>query len=203
MSHCHIIFICLTLYFRLSLFFRYVDFVQDEIKKCNGDEGMINMLTKQLGLDPDYVEPENDSRLLNVQSITIEFKEHKVDQVLPFSTDAEQKAAAETVLTVKEGVQFRVKVTFRGQHYIINDLKLKSTIKKFGKTVAEDEEMLGSYNPTTNFKDVYLPSRGYNDAPSGMLGRGTYGSTMTFTNDKKETLLTINYKTAIAKAFAE
>jgi Rho GDP-dissociation inhibitor len=160
------------------------------------------MLKNNMGLDPEYKAPIGDDRLLNIQSITIEFKDHKVPAVLPYSTDAEQKAAANTVLTIKEGTEFRVKVTFRAQHYIVSGLTLRSSIKSGFTTVAEDENMLGSFNPTTGFKDVFLPRNGWNEAPSGMIARGTYVSTMLFKSDDNQNLLTISYKTKIDKNFA-
>jgi Rho GDP-dissociation inhibitor len=181
--------------------------VRQEFKKVEGDPNMVKMLRDSLGLDPDYKEPTDDTRQLNIQTITVEFKEHKVEQVVSLRTLAEQRNAVHqhdgnAKVYVKEGCEFKVRVNFRAQHYIIAGLKVRSTIKRMRKTIAEDEEKLGSYNPTTQFKDLCLPTNGYNVAPSGYLLRGTYLATLVFSSDEVTNLLTVNYQVIVQKNFA-
>ena len=92
---------------------------------------------KSLGLDPDYKAPENDSRQVVVKSITIEFKEHE-PQTLEFETEpnsTETKLKVSQGLVIKEGCQFRMKVTFRVQHKLVHGFKIRSTVKKLGSKV--------------------------------------------------------------------
>ena len=179
----------------------YAEYVAQEFKKVEGQPDMEKYLVDNLKLDKSYVAPTDDDRMLNVRALAIEFKDSKIpEQVLPLGTDAERKAAPNTTLTIPQGSDFRLRLEFRAQHYILHDFAMHSTVKKFGKKVADDTEKLGSYNPSVAFDTKFLPRNGYNTAPSGMLARGTYTSKVVFaSSDAEDGLLTITYKTQITK----
>ena len=66
--------------------------------------------------------------------------------------------------------------------------------------VAKVEEMLGSYAPDpTKTNTIVVPRREWDEAPSGMMARGDYKCTVTFSDDDKVQHLSFQYKLTIAK----
>jgi hypothetical protein len=93
--------------------------------------------------------------------------------------------------TIKEGVEYRMKVKFRYtfenayffiqkktylkyfrvQHEVVSGLKYLQVVKRRGIRVDKTEEMIGSYGPSAeSYEKKFLPE----EAPSGMLARGHY-----------------------------
>ncbi|KAJ2955574.1 hypothetical protein NUW54_g14727 [Trametes sanguinea] len=71
-------------------------------------------------------------------------------------------------ITIKEGVEYNVRMTFRVNHSII------SVVKRAGMTVDKMEQMLGSYGPHPK-GEAYTKNFDTEESPSGMLARsGTY-----------------------------
>ena len=119
--------------------------------------------------------------------------------VLNFETQQDIDNAKKHPLVVKEGTEFRVRVTFRVQHNVVLGLRILNSVSKLGKTVAKDEEMLGTYPPKNEFQSLDIPRNDWNEAPTGMLMRGEYKSKMTFMDDDKKTHLEFEYVLKIAK----
>ena len=53
-----------------------------------------------------------------------------------------------------------------------------SVVKKLGKELSRDTEMLGSYPPKSEFGGVDIGGGEYMEAPTGMLARGEYKADM-------------------------
>ncbi|KAF8953905.1 hypothetical protein BGZ52_007432 [Haplosporangium bisporale] len=66
--------------------------------------------------------------------------------------------------TIKEGVEYRLKVLFRVQHEVVSGLKYMQVVKRKG--------IRGKYNEFLS-----------EEAPSGMLARGHYEATSKFVDD--------------------
>jgi len=66
--------------------------------------------------------------------------------------DLSQPGALDTLkskpFTIKEGAEFRMKVTFRVQHQILSGMKYLQVVKKMGIS-SKVQEMIGSYSPST------------------------------------------------------
>jgi Rho GDP-dissociation inhibitor len=67
------------------------------------------------------------------------------------------------------------------------------------KTVAKEDLMLGSYPPQEQVQEVVWPRHGWEEAPSGMLARGSYKSTIKFIDDDDVTHLQFDYGFSIKK----
>lgn len=65
--------------------------------------------------------------------------------------------------------------------------------------VAKEELMLGSYPPQEATHEVIWPRHGWEEAPSGLLARGSYKSTIKFIDDDDCTHLTFDYGFSIKK----
>lgn len=72
-----------------------------------------------------------------------------------------------------------------------------------GKTIAKDEEMLGTYPPKNEFQALEIPRLDWNEAPSGMIARGEYKSKMKFMDDDAKCHLEFTYILKIAKEWSE
>merc|ERR1711971_368281 len=73
--------------------------------------------------------------------------------------------------TIKEGCKFRIKIDFIVQREIVHGLKYVQKTFRKGVPVDKMTHMVGSYAPKEVAHSYLTPAE---DAPSGMLGRGTY-----------------------------
>ncbi|WVR09543.1 hypothetical protein IAU60_006612 [Kwoniella sp. DSM 27419] len=71
-------------------------------------------------------------------------------------------------MTIKEGVEYSVGITFTVQGEIVSGLKFIQVVKRAGVTVDRSEEMIGSYGPQEAPYTKVFPSE---ESPSGMLAR--------------------------------
>ena len=60
---------------------------------------------------------------------------------------------ASSNIVIKEGVEFRLKISFRIQHEVVAGLKYIQVVKRAGLRVDKSEEMIGSYGPRVNNYD--------------------------------------------------
>ncbi|ODO10990.1 hypothetical protein I350_01590 [Cryptococcus amylolentus CBS 6273] len=75
-------------------------------------------------------------------------------------------------LTIKEGVEYSVGITFQIANEIVSGLKYIQVVKRAGITVDKTEAMLGSYGPQEQPYEKIFASE---ESPSGMLARsGSY-----------------------------
>ncbi|KAJ9118559.1 hypothetical protein QFC22_003779 [Naganishia vaughanmartiniae] len=74
-------------------------------------------------------------------------------------------------ITIKEGADFSVGIKFRVENQIVSGMKYIQVVKRAGMTVDKDEVMIGSYGPQ---KDAHTKIFASEEAPSGMMARGTY-----------------------------
>lgn len=102
-------------------------------------------------------------------------------------------------LTIKEGIEYRLKVSFKIQHDVVSGLKYLHVVKRGGIRVDKMQEMVGSYGPSPGKTRVYHLSEArimewpnsvesytkkfpLEEAPSGMLARGHYHVKVTMSN---------------------
>jgi len=75
-------------------------------------------------------------------------------------------------ISIKEGVDYNVRITFRVNHSIISGARYIQVVKRSGIKVDKLEQMLGSYGPRT---EPYTKDFDQEESPSGMLARsGSY-----------------------------
>ncbi|KAH3743643.1 Rho GDP-dissociation inhibitor [Pelomyxa schiedti] len=170
-------------------------------EKEKADPAMKKYL-ESLGIDPNYVGPADDPRRVVISEFAIIFRDHP-PVVLRFNNEDDVRRAASTPMVVKEGSEFKIRVTFRVQHNVVLGLKILNNVSKLGKTVASDEEMLGTYPPKNEYQTLELPRLDWNEAPSGMLLRGDYKSKMKFVDDDNKTHLKFAYILRISREWSE
>ncbi|KAJ3393764.1 hypothetical protein HDU84_001171 [Entophlyctis sp. JEL0112] len=100
------------------------------------------------------------------------------------------------IITIKEGVEYRLKVKFRVNHDVVSGLKYMHVVKRSGLKVDKADEMLGSYGPSA---DVYEKKFPIEEAPSGMLARGRYSVKSRFIDDDQHIYLEWSWSFDIKK----
>jgi len=86
------------------------------------------------------------------------------------------------VFTIKEGVQYRIRIDFIVQREIVHGLKYVQKTSRMGVTVDKMVHMVGSYPPKWEIQSYLTPME---ESPSGMMARGSYSVTSLFTDDDK------------------
>ncbi|THV08703.1 E set domain-containing protein [Dendrothele bispora CBS 962.96] len=77
-------------------------------------------------------------------------------------------------VTIKEGVEYSVRIVFKVNHSIISGVRYIQVVKRAGVKVDKLEQMLGSYGPSPDGKP-YTKDFDPEESPSGMLARsGSY-----------------------------
>lgn len=119
--------------------------------------------------------------------------EGRPDQELDLTQDL--KEIKKKTFVIKEGIQFRIRIDFQVQRDIVTGLKYVQKTTKKGITVDKMSHMVGSRPPQQEMQSFLTPME---DAPSGMIGRGSYHVYSLFTDDDKKEYLkwewTIEFK---------
>ncbi|KAK3601854.1 hypothetical protein CHS0354_041777 [Potamilus streckersoni] len=100
------------------------------------------------------------------------------------------------VFTIKEGVSYRIKITFHVQREIVSGLRYIQGVYRKGIKVEKQNHMVGSYAPRKEAHEFLTP---FDEAPSGLLARGTYTVKSCFTDDDKNKYLEWEWKFEIKK----
>ncbi|OAJ37291.1 hypothetical protein, variant 2 [Batrachochytrium dendrobatidis JEL423] len=139
--------------------------------------------------------PGTDPRKVIVLALALEV-EGRPDVSIDLSTPEAIKALETNVLTIKEGVEYRLKVTFKIQHDVVSGLKYLHVVKRGPLRVDKTEEMVGSYGPSA---EPYTKKFTLEEAPSGMLARGQYTVRSRFVDDDNQAHLEWTWTFSIKK----
>jgi len=144
------------------------------------------------------ISPQNDPRRVVIQEmkIVIEGRPEISFNLLTPEALARMKKDA---FTLKEGCNYKIQILFKVQHDIVSGLKYVNVVYRKGIRVAKEEEMLGSFPPQAKAHVVTFPRHGWEEAPTGMMTRGTYSAKSKFVDDDKQTHLDYEYAFSIKK----
>lgn len=106
-------------------------------------------------------------------------------------------------IVFKEGCHYKLKFVFRVQHDIVTGLSFHNAVYKSMIKVAKESVMLGSYPPQETCHEIVYPRHNWEEAPSGMISRGSYKSTIRFIDDDKVTHLQFDYSFSIKKDWGD
>ncbi|XP_019723851.1 rho GDP-dissociation inhibitor 1 isoform X2 [Hippocampus comes] len=98
---------------------------------------------------------------------------------------------------LKEGVEYKIKVNFKVNKEIVSGLKYIQQSFRRGVKVDKTEYMVGSYGPRPDQEYEFLTS--LEEAPKGVLARGTYVVKSRFTDDDKHDHLSWDWGLTIKK----
>lgn len=158
----------------------------------------------------------NDKRTVIMLSLSLEVQ-GRPDIVVNLEAPGALDTLKGKPFTIKEGSEFRMKVSFRVQHQILSGMKYVQVVKK-GIISNKSQEMIGSYSPNTTDKRQYektcmstaakpcltesalmLLLVESETAPSGMLARGHYTASSKFVDDDNQTHLQFSWSFDIKK----
>ncbi|TFK05881.1 Rho GDP-dissociation inhibitor 1 [Platysternon megacephalum] len=101
---------------------------------------------------------------------------------------------------LKEAVEYRIKISFRVNKEIVSGLKyIQHTFRK-GVKIDKTDYMVGSYGPRAEEYEFLTPME---EAPKGMLARGSYNIKSKFTDDDKTDHLSWEWNLTIKKEWKE
>jgi Rho GDP-dissociation inhibitor len=139
--------------------------------------------------------PSDDPRRVVISQIALEVA-GRSDVVLDLSTPEALQTVKDKPFTIKEGVEYRMKVLFMIQHDVVSGLKYLQVVKRRGIRVDKTEEMIGSYGPAP---EPYEKKFMVEEAPAGMLARGHYEAKSKFVDDDNVTHIEWNWSFDIKK----
>jgi len=151
----------------------------DDIMKQDAEDESLNKYKEALlGQGAAIVFPE-DPRMVIVQKLALTV-EGRPDLELDLSGELSELKKKAFVL--KEGAAYRVKIYFYVQREIVTGLKYEQKSYRKGIKVDSTKYMVGSYGPKAELQSYTTPVE---EAPSGMLARGSYTVKSLFTDDDK------------------
>ncbi|KAG7989675.1 hypothetical protein I3843_03G250900 [Carya illinoinensis] len=143
--------------------------LKEQIEKDKDDDSLRRWKEKLLGcLESDLndqMEPEVKFHSIGI--ISDEFGE--ITSPLP----VDESRNGHVLFTLREGSQFRLKLTFSVLHNIVSGLTYSNTVWKGGVQVDQSEGMLGTFAPQP---EPYVHTLDEETTPSGVLARGTYSA---------------------------
>ncbi|KAK0522824.1 rho GDP dissociation inhibitor [Tilletia horrida] len=107
-----------------------------------------------------------------------------------------EQALKKEPIAIKEGVTYNIALSFSVGQDVLSGLKYLHVVKRAGVTVDKYEEMIGSYGPSPQPYTKKCPAE---DAPSGMLARGTYAVRSRIIDDDKTVWADFTWYFKIAK----
>jgi len=170
----------------------------DEYQKLDQNDESLRKWKESLGLGGgETIADPNDPRTVIITSLGLEV-EGRPDMIIDLSQPNAVDTLKKKPFTIKEGVEFRMKATFRVQHQILSGLKYVQVIKR-GPISSKSQEMIGSYGPNTKDKPQYEKKFESDSAPSGMMGRGSYHAISRFVDDDNVTHLQFEWAFDVKK----
>jgi len=171
--------------------------IDDMVQADKGDESLEKYKAALLGAavagsGSIVVEPE-DPRKVIVKKLSL-VSEGREDSTIDLTQDLQTIKSKSFIL--KEGVKFRIKIDFIVQREIVHGLKYVQKTYRAGIPVDKMSHMVGSYAPKMEAQSYMTPPE---DAPSGMLKRGTYNVHSLFTDDDKNEHLKWEWSIEIKK----
>ncbi|XP_056135799.1 rho GDP-dissociation inhibitor 1-like [Lampris incognitus] len=139
---------------------------------------------------------EADPSVPNVQVTRLTLVCDSSPNPLTLDLQGDLEAFKKQSFILKEGVEYRIKISFKVNKEIVSGLKYVQQTFRKGVRIDKTDYMVGSYGPRPNEYD-FLTS--LEEAPKGMLARGTYNIKSKFTDDDKHDHLSWEWNLNIKK----
>ncbi|KAK3091832.1 hypothetical protein FSP39_022995 [Pinctada imbricata] len=166
----------------------------DELKeKDKEDESLEKYKAQLLGAAKDKIEPPFPDNPANVivkaMALVVEGRENVE---LDLTGDLTKLKS----ITMKEGTSYRIQIQFYVQRDIVAGLRYNHKVSRKGIPVDKNNVMVGSYGPKQEAQSYTTSAE---EAPSGMIARGTYTIKSKFTDDDKNVYREWEWKLDIKK----
>ncbi|XP_068764463.1 rho GDP-dissociation inhibitor 3 [Struthio camelus] len=141
-----------------------------------GDESLRKYKQALLGAIPMAV----DASVPNVQVMRLTLVCEQAPGPMTMDLTGDLEALRSRSFVLKEGVDYRVKVSFKVNREIVCGLKCRHLTYRWGRPVDRDVFMVGSYAPRAEEYEVVTPGE---EVPRGRLARGAYRVRSLVTDD--------------------
>jgi len=162
------------------------------------DESLKKWKATLLGSAVKAYSPKDDPRRVVIVKMAI-IIEGREDIVYTFDNKEQVEKLKDSPFTLREGCNYKMKLSFIVQHELVTGLKHVNTITRKGLRMAKDEMMIGSFGPQETPYVFVMPRQGWEETPKGMLARGNYKANSKFVDDDNVIHLEYDYAFAIKK----
>ncbi|XP_078121594.1 rho GDP-dissociation inhibitor 1-like [Sander vitreus] len=125
---------------------------------------------------------EADPAVNNVQVIRMSLICETAPNPLVLDLQGDLEAFKKQSFVLKEGVEYKIKISFKVNREIVSGLKYVQQTFRKGIKIDKSDYMVGSYGPRPTEYDFLTTIE---EAPKGMMARGTYVIKSRFTDDDK------------------
>ncbi|KAM7091820.1 rho GDP-dissociation inhibitor 3 isoform 1-T1 [Ciconia maguari] len=161
-----------------------------------GDESLRKYKQALLGAIPAAV----DASVPNVQVTRLTLMCEQAPGPITMDLTGDLEVLRGRAFVLKEGVDYRVKVSFKVNREIVCGLRCLHLTYRRGRPVDRDVFMVGSYAPRAEEYEVVTPAE---EAPRGWLARGSYRVRSFVTDDDKTEHLSWEWGLCIKKAWED
>ncbi|XP_059406513.1 rho GDP-dissociation inhibitor 1 [Carassius carassius] len=137
-----------------------------------------------------------DPNVTNVQVTRLTLMCETAPAPLTLDLQGDLESFKKQSFVLKEGVEYRIKISFKVNKEIVSGLKYVQHTYRKGVKIDKSDYMVGSYGPRPNEYEFLTPLE---EAPKGMLARGTYNIKSKFTDDDKHDHLSWEWNLNIKK----
>jgi len=159
------------------------------------DESLVKYKQQLLGDMKDIAFDANDPRKVIVVQIEIHSPELTEPKVVKLRGANDNE---DFEVTIKEGAEYHIELIYHVQHEIVSGLRYSQKLSRKGIPMGKENVMIGSYAPR---KDHYTYKSDEEDAPKGMMARGTYKVHSQFLDDDKVVHAEFHWKIKIDKSW--
>lgn len=156
------------------------------------DESLRKYKEALLGKGPAVTDPNVPN--VQVTRMTVVCETAPIPLVLDLTGDLEN--FKKNPFVMKEGVEYKVKINFKVNKEIVSGLKYTQQTFRRAVKVDKSDYMVGSYGPRS---EEYEFLTTLEEAPKGMVARGTYNIKSKFTDDDKHDHLSWEWSLSIKK----
>ncbi|KAG7491738.1 hypothetical protein MATL_G00006540 [Megalops atlanticus] len=156
------------------------------------DESLRKYKETLLGNTPVSADPS----VPNVQVTRLTLVCDSAPNALTLDLQGDLESFKKQSFVLKEGVEYRIKISFKVNKEIVSGLKYVQQTFRKGVKIDKSDYMVGSYGPRPNEYDFLTPLE---EAPKGLLARGTYHIKSQFTDDDKHDHLSWEWNLNIKK----
>ncbi|KAJ7937190.1 immunoglobulin E-set [Mycena leptocephala] len=172
----------------------------DEYAKLDAEDESLARWKASLGIVPGAGGPATGPKV-TVLTLELDSTTLPAGKTIAFNLNDTARLAdtKKNPISIKEDVDYNVRITFKVNHSIISGVRYIQVVKRSGVKVDKLEQMLGSYGPHPK-GEPYIKNFDTDHSPSGMIARtGTYNVKSRVVDDDGEVYADWEWSFKLAK----
>ncbi|CAN0283847.1 unnamed protein product [Lampetra planeri] len=170
--------------------------IQELVELDKDDESLRKYKETLLGASPIVADPT----VANVQVTRLTLLCETAPGPLTIDLTGNLETFKKESFVLKEGAEYKIKINFKVNREIVSGLKYIQQTYRKGVKVDKTHYMVGSYGPRGEEYDFTTPLE---EAPKGLLARGTYNVKSQFTDDDQHDHLSWDWNITIKKEWKD